>query len=83
MAKSFLTDAIQPPEVEIFSLFGEPISPREPVRLLSIGSRRGVTKIIHNLYSCGFAQVGEWSPLLPGRTPGEVMSILTRYIVED
>jgi len=55
-------------------------SGREPLRHLLIGSPRGVTSTIHNLYRLGYAEVGIWSPLLPTPNPGEVMSILTRYI---
>jgi hypothetical protein len=54
---------------------------RESLRVLVMGSRQGVTSIIHNLHRLGFAEVGEWSPLLPAPVPGEVMSILTRYIL--
>jgi hypothetical protein len=54
---------------------------REPVRLLLIGSKPGVTSIIHSLHRFGFAEVGEWSPFMPTQNDGEVMSILTKYIV--
>jgi hypothetical protein len=54
---------------------------RESLRVLIMGSRQGVTSIIHNLHRLGFAEVGEWSPLLPAPAPGEVMSILTRYLL--
>lgn len=53
---------------------------REPVRLMAIGSREGVLRVIHTLHRLRFAEVSEWSPLLPAQTPGEVMSILTRYL---
>jgi len=56
---------------------------REPLRVLIIGSRRGVTSTIQTLYRLGFAEVSEWSPLLPAPNSGEVMSILTRYILAD
>lgn len=61
----------------------EPLPNREPLRVLIIGSRRGVTSTIQTLYRLGFAEVSEWSPLLPAPTSGEVMSILTRYILAD
>lgn len=61
----------------------EPEPRREPVRLMLMGSRQGVTRIIHTLHILGFAEVGEWSPFLPGRTPGEVMKILTRYFLTN
>jgi len=53
---------------------------RETVRLLAIGSRKGVTHVIHLLHVKNFAEVGAWSPLLPAPTLGEVMSILTLHI---
>lgn len=56
-------------------------SERESLRVLIIGSRKGVTSTIQTLYRLGFAEVAEWSPLLPAPNPGEVMSILTRYIL--
>lgn len=56
---------------------------REPLRVLLIGSRYGVTHTIHKLHILGFAQAGEWSPLLPAPTPGEVMSILIQQIEID
>jgi len=59
----------------------EPPQPdREPVKILLIGSPKAVRSIIHILYSLGFASVGEWSPLQPAQKPGEVMSILMRYL---
>ncbi|XGV95164.1 MAG: hypothetical protein ACAF41_20745 [Leptolyngbya sp. BL-A-14] len=53
---------------------------RESLRLLLIGSQHGVTGTIQTLHRLRFAEVSEWSLLLPGPNPGEVMSILTRYI---
>ena len=54
---------------------------RESLRILVIGSRRGVLGTIQTLHRLRFAEVHEWSPLLPSANPGEVMSILTRYSV--
>ena len=56
---------------------------RESLRILVIGSRRGVTNTIQTLHRLRFAEVREWSPLLPGPNSGEVMSILARYILLD
>jgi hypothetical protein len=50
---------------------------RECVRLLAIGSPQGITALTRTLYKRGFAEVGAWSKLLPGRHPGEVMSVFT------
>lgn len=56
---------------------------RESLRILVIGSRQGVTNTIQTLHRLRFAEVREWSPLLPAPNSGEVMSILTRFIVTD
>lgn len=56
---------------------------REPLRILVIGSRPGVIGTIHTLHRLGYAQIGEWSLLLPGPNPGEVMAILTRYLMRS
>ncbi|HAX75372.1 MAG TPA: hypothetical protein DCY88_05975 [Cyanobacteria bacterium UBA11372] len=52
----------------------------EQVKVLVIGSRYGVTLTINTLHVLRFADVGQWSRLLPAPTPGEVMSILIRRI---
>ncbi|UBF27745.1 hypothetical protein K9N68_07475 [Kovacikia minuta CCNUW1] len=62
------------------SNFEEQPVDREPLRVLVIGSRQGVVRTIQTLYRLRFAEVREWSPLMPGPNPGEVMSILTRYL---
>ncbi|MDX2242460.1 MAG: hypothetical protein NW224_17375 [Leptolyngbyaceae cyanobacterium bins.302] len=56
---------------------------REALRVLIIGSRHGITTTIQALHRLRFAEVREWSPLLPAPNSGEVMSILTRYILTD
>lgn len=64
-----------------FSPNGEPLPPgREPIHHILIGSPRVVTSSISTLQRLGYAEVGLWSRLLPSPNPGEVMSILTRYI---
>lgn len=58
----------------------EPSPNRERIKVMVIGSHKGVANTIQSLYSRGFAQISEWSPLLPGPNPGEVMRILTRKL---
>jgi hypothetical protein len=55
----------------------------ESVRVLVIGSRDGVNRIIKTLDRLNFARSIEWSPFMPGSKPGEVMRILLRYITEE
>ncbi|MCC5620930.1 hypothetical protein [Nostoc sp. CHAB 5715] len=78
---NFMTDTSQSNSALIAIQASEdPIFGREYIRILVIGSRRGVISIIHTLHNLQFAEVGEWSPLLPTANPGEMMSILTRHI---
>ncbi|MBD2594727.1 hypothetical protein BCD64_20850 [Nostoc sp. MBR 210] len=59
----------------------KPVSQREPIKHLLIGSPKAVTSTIHYLQVIGYASVGDWSPLVPTTNEGEVMSILTRQIL--
>ncbi|MEG4849955.1 peptide ABC transporter substrate-binding protein [Microcoleus sp. B5-D4] len=81
MSKNFLAN---PPATDTATQtvpVAEPPPPdREPVKILLIGSPKAVRSIIHILYCLGFASVSEWSPLQPAQKPGEVMSILMRYL---
>ncbi|MBW4521529.1 MAG: hypothetical protein KME16_17765 [Scytolyngbya sp. HA4215-MV1] len=89
MLKNFLLYASETPAGEVSvsastqSPSPEPPPEREPLKILVIGSRRGVVGTIRTLHRLRFAEVGEWSPLLPAPNPGEVMSILTRYILPE
>ncbi|MBD2677730.1 MULTISPECIES: hypothetical protein [Nostoc] len=82
MTTSFFADTCQttPPLVSTND-FTETTPERESVKVVIYGSKKGVNNTILTLYKLGFAQVNEWSPLLPSSNPGEVMSILTRHIL--
>jgi hypothetical protein len=81
MTEEFVPDASETPAVPVSpSAFPEPTSKREPVKILLIGSPKGVNNIIQTLYRLRFAEVREWSPLQPTANPGEVMSILKRQL---
>lgn len=51
----------------------------EPVYLLVIGSRRGITAIVHSLHVKQFAHIHEWSPY-QNHSSGRLLRILTRYV---
>lgn len=53
---------------------------REAVRVLVVGSRQGITSIVHDLYQKDFAQIDEWSDLQPEPNTGQLMRVLTKYI---
>ncbi len=78
MSKNFLPN---PQETPTLRPIPTPLDPeREPVQILVIGSSQGITNIIHSLYSHRFAQISEWSPLMPAPVPGKLMRILIRHI---
>ncbi|MFB2976914.1 hypothetical protein [Microseira sp. BLCC-F43] len=52
----------------------------EVVRVMVFGSHYGVNYTIRWLYRLQFAQVSEWSFLMPAPNRGEVMSIVTKRI---
>ena len=52
----------------------------EQVRVLVIGYHYGINSTIQTLHVLGFADVGQWSPLLRKPGSGEWMRILTRRI---
>ena len=81
MSEDFVRGASETPTPPAFSNTpSEPSPRREPVKVLLIGSPKGVNTTIHTLYSRGFAEVTAWSPLQPTSNPGEVMSVLRRQI---
>ena len=60
MLKSFLTDASQPDSPSVFVQSStNPSSGREFVKVIVVGSPKGIVKIIHTLYRLGFAEVTE------------------------
>ena len=60
----------------------EPVN-REMLKILIISSRKFVNRTIHSLHHANFAQVSDWSPIVPPQNPGEVMSILVKYFAVD
>ena len=51
----------------------------ESLRVMLIGSTEGITATIHNLHRRGFAEVGDWSSLIPWGE-GEMASVLTKRL---
>lgn len=80
LTKDFVPGA--DPDAAVPSLAADKTEPsREPLKHLLIGSPKAVTSTIHALYMLGYADIRDWSPLLPSPNPGEVMSILSRSIL--
>ncbi|HEY9706708.1 MAG TPA: hypothetical protein V6D48_00720 [Oculatellaceae cyanobacterium] len=81
MSEEFVPDASETPAVSVSpSASPEPTANREPVKILIIGSPKGVNNIIHTLYRLKFAEVTAWNPLQPTANPDEVVSILKRQL---
>jgi len=85
IARSFLTDSdgdksgVDRPSPIILPLYLHPPAPdQEQMRILLISSPTWVKETIHDLHARGFADTNDWSSLLPGANPEEVVSILTR-----
>ena len=81
MSEEFIPDVSETPAVPVSrSASPEPTSSRESVKILIIGSPKGVNNIIHTLYRLNFAEVTQWSSLQPTANPDEVVSILRRQL---
>jgi hypothetical protein len=85
IARSFLIDGESENEDEIrpspiiLPLYFHPLAPgQEQQRILLISSPNWVRETIHDLHARNFANTKDWSSLVPGANPGEVVSILTR-----
>lgn len=84
MVTSFLTDASQSDSASVeVRASTDRKSGREYIKVIVVGSLKGVSKIIHTLYRLGFAEVTEWSPPTPTANPGEVMSVMRRCVFVD
>lgn len=53
---------------------------REVVRIMIVGSRRGIANVIHTLYAHEFAQVHEWSHPEPEINSGKLISVMTKHL---
>ncbi|MGB7441564.1 MAG: hypothetical protein WA919_10885 [Coleofasciculaceae cyanobacterium] len=82
MPTSFLPNTQESVSVQ-FRSTTDPVSGREYVKVMVVGSLKGVMKIIHTLYKKGFAEVTEWSKPTPTSNPGEVMSVMRRLVLID
>ena len=59
----------------------KPPPERERLKMILVSTPKVVNSTIRHLYTLGFAEVTEWSPLQPTPKPGEVMSVLSRNII--
>ncbi|MGB6294818.1 MAG: hypothetical protein WBF90_01385 [Rivularia sp. (in: cyanobacteria)] len=75
--RNFLADASNQEQAfvspkPIISQYPEP----EKIKHILIGSKEAVIATIEVLHQLGYANVRDWTPLLPTSNPGEVTSVL-------
>ncbi|WP_293121844.1 hypothetical protein [Moorena sp. SIO4G3] len=52
---------------------------KQPVEHTLKGSRQAVMHSMHMLYTLGYAEICEWSPLEPTEVPDEVITTMMKY----
>ncbi len=52
----------------------------EYVKVMVVGSRKGIDIIIKRLHCLGFAEVREWSPPVPYEDSGEMMRLVRKKV---
>ena len=78
----FLPNNNELPSVEAsVQVARDAVSRKEFVKVMVIGSRKGITSIIKTLHTLRFAEVGEWSPIMPHGESGELMSVLRKRVL--
>lgn len=60
-------------------IISQPSEP-EKIKHTLTGSREAVITTIQVLHQLGYANIRDWTPLLPTSNPGELMSVLIRSI---
>ncbi|HAG80125.1 MAG TPA: hypothetical protein DCL61_02915 [Cyanobacteria bacterium UBA12227] len=84
MQAYFLPNDSELPSTEVsIQASTDPVSGKEFIKVMVIGSRKGISSIIKTLHRLRFADVREWSPLIPYGASGEMMSLLRRQIILD
>jgi hypothetical protein len=84
MQAYFLPNDSELPSTEVsIQTSRDPVSGKEFIKVMIIGSRKGINSIIKTLHRLRFANVREWSPPIPYGASGEMMSLLRRQIMLD
>lgn len=82
MHENFLPNDSELPSTEIDVQISTASVPRkEFVKVMVVGSCQGITSVIKTLHTLRFAEVGEWSPVMPHGESGELMSVLRKRVL--
>jgi hypothetical protein len=83
MQENFLANDSEFPSAEVdLQASTAPVPKKKFVKVMVIGSRKGITSVIKTLHTLRFAEVREWSPIMPHGESGEKMSILRKRVLE-
>ena len=84
MAQEFVPNPNDEPKAPVSGKTSDTAPPnREKLRHILIGSPKVVRSAIHLLHVLGYAEATAWSPFQPTANPGEVISILVRYVLRE
>jgi hypothetical protein len=81
MAKDFLTEP--PNDIQQDAAPTDDRENREPVRIMVVGSRQGITAVVNWLVRLGFAQMADWSDLQGAPNTGQWMRVLTKWLQKN
>ena len=81
MAKDFLTEP--PKDIQQDAEHTDDRENREPVRIMVVGSRQGITAVVNWLVRLGFAQMADWSDLQRAPNTGQWMRVLTKWLQKN
>ena len=83
MQENFLANDSELPSAEVdLQASTAPVPEKKFVKVMVIGSRKGITSAIKMLHHLRFAEVSEWSPPVPYEDSGEMMSLLRKKVLE-
>ncbi len=81
MQEDFLPNDTESPSPDVsIQASTAPVSGKEFVKVMVIGSRKGVNMIIKLLHHLRFVEVSEWSPPVPYEDSGEMMSLVRKKV---
>ena len=81
MAKDFLTEP--PNDTQQDAEPTDDRENREPVRIMVVGSRQGITAVVNWLVRLGFAQMADWSNLQRATEYGRVDARADKMVAEE
>jgi hypothetical protein len=77
----FVSDIVVPnPHTLQIETISPALQKPEKIKHILIGSHKAVTITMQVLQQLGYADIKDWSPLLPTHNPGEFISVLIKAV---